>query len=193
VPWDLRALESEVEHNKAINQINIAEMRKVTDTEAAAVIATEVLRIGEEQGDFRLQASGHRILGEVAELKAWKLIGPRGAEMEWWQEMERAQNHFRRALILYGRSELSTPQVVAATKNSLLSVQLNLSQQQWIRDGRPDGYPAAERVPENIVFRDHPWLRDMEQSARDIPSKQDGTITFLPQYVGRCRLEGPLV
>lgn len=165
-PW---SLVFEIERDKALNQINVAETRKMIDPEAAVNIAADVLRFGKEHRDSRLQASGHRILGEVAHLRARKFLGAHGPDEQWWREMEVAQDHFKRALVLYRRSEASTPQVVAATENELLFIQLSVSFEQWIRDGRPDKYPAAKRVPEHIVFLDHPWLRNVDKSAKDRP------------------------
>lgn len=146
--------------NMHIGQINLAEMllhEGPDGWQKADEIANQILANQSIQ-DGKLTGGALRIKGEIAlQKQEW------GAALPWFQQAYQAYSTSATA----ARAE-----TLAAVQNRIQEISFHLGREAWVGNGSVEAYPELEKVPEEQVYRDMPFLRDLDARASSMPASE---------------------
>jgi len=146
--------------NMHIGQINLAEMllhEGPDGGQQADEIANQILADQSIQ-DGKLTGGALRIKGEIAlQNQEWEVALP------WFQQAYQAYSNSATA----ARAE-----TLSAVQNRIQEISFRLGREIWIDNGSVEAYPELDKVPEEQVYRDMPFLRDLDARAESMPASE---------------------
>nr|VFK32652.1 MAG: CHAT domain-containing protein [Candidatus Kentron sp. MB]VFK35357.1 MAG: CHAT domain-containing protein [Candidatus Kentron sp. MB]VFK77243.1 MAG: CHAT domain-containing protein [Candidatus Kentron sp. MB] len=169
LPPDSEKIGRMVNHDKCVNKINLADIlivqheNKENNTERqnedgiekAAEYADSVMESARKFGDVKLKGAAYRIKGMVSETR------------EDWEE---AKEFYEKSLAAYEEFGHENPAVKSFVEGRLLDIQIIRSRGRETEES--ERYRDYDKVPEEIVYKDKPFLRHIDNHASAMPPDQ---------------------
>lgn len=153
---DILIVQNENKENNAGNK-NGAEIKGQNEEaiEEASKYANDVMESAEKFDDVKLKGAAYRIKGMISETR------------EDWEE---AKEFYAKSLAAYEEFGYENPAVKNFVEGRLLDIQIIRSRGRKTEES--ERYKDHEKVPEEIVYKDKPFLRHIDNHAKAMPPDQ---------------------